>query len=91
VEIVWGRIALEDLEEDAGTSPDDGPAAAARVHAAILSAVERLTDLPGLGRVGRVEGTRELVIVGTPYIIAYAVVAHRIMILSLMHGASNSK
>ena len=48
--------------------------AAARVRTAIRTAVERLPTYPNLGRAGRVDGTRELVIPDTPYIAAYRVV-----------------
>src|SRR5437764_1785820 len=47
----------------------DKPAAAPRVIERIRTAVERLQEFPFLGRPGRVEGTRELVIAGTPYIV----------------------
>ena len=38
-------------------------------------------------RPGRVAGTRELVITGTPYVAAYAVTAETIRILRVLHGA----
>jgi plasmid stabilization system protein ParE len=41
----------------------------------------------GLGRPGRVEGTRELVVPRTPYIIPYTVIGDRVMILSIIHSA----
>jgi len=53
----------------------------------IISAVERLDTLPGLGRVGRVEGTRELVVDGTPYIVPYRQKGERIEILRIYHSA----
>ena len=40
-----------------------------------------------MGRVGRVRGTRELVIAGTPYIAAYRVKGRVILILRILHGA----
>lgn len=39
------------------------------------------------GRVGRVEGTREWVLTGTPYIVAYRVVAGIVEVLRILHGA----
>ncbi len=42
---------------------------------------------PEMGRVGRVEGTRELVISGTPFFAAYRIARRRVEILALIHGA----
>lgn len=84
--IIWRPIALEDLEEARRFIAQDNPAATARVKSAILAAVERLAVHPHLDRAGRVEETRELVVTGTPYIVAYAVRGDRLMILSVLHG-----
>jgi toxin ParE1/3/4 len=40
-----------------------------------------------MGRKGRIEGTRELVISRTPYIAAYRIVDENIRILRILHGA----
>ncbi|MBV8889678.1 MAG: type II toxin-antitoxin system RelE/ParE family toxin [Alphaproteobacteria bacterium] len=87
MEIIWRRVALSDLEEIRRFIARDNPNAGAHVRSAIRAAVERLTDHPNLGRPGRVQGTRELVVAGTPYIIAYRVLADRLRILSVLHGA----
>ena len=39
------------------------------------------------GREGRVAGTRELVIRGTPFIVAYRVVRNEVHVLAVMHAA----
>jgi plasmid stabilization system protein ParE len=46
-----------------------------------------LLDFPASGRVGRIAGTRELVINGTPYVAAYAVTDTTVRILRVLHGA----
>jgi len=51
------------------------PAAASRVHAAILSSVGRLANHPNLSRPARVGGTRELTVSRTAYTVAYAIPA----------------
>jgi len=89
MEIIWRPIAIEDVEEARRYIARDNPAAADRVVLAIRSAVGRLGNFPHLGRPGRVERTRELVVTGTPYIVAYAVVNEQLMILSVVHGARN--
>jgi toxin ParE1/3/4 len=48
---------------------------------------QRLADYPNLGRPGRVDETRELVVADTPYIVAYVVLDNQLMILSVLHGA----
>jgi toxin ParE1/3/4 len=87
MEIVWRRVALDDLEAAHRYIAERNPRAASRVHATILASVGRLTDHPNLGRPGRVAGTRELVVPRTPYIVAYATIDEQVMILSVMHSA----
>ena len=65
----------------------DSPAAAARVAAAVVDATNRLERFPQSGRPGRIEGTRELVVPGLPYIIPYRVVDDVILILSVIHAS----
>jgi toxin ParE1/3/4 len=44
--------------------------------------------MPQMGRRGRVKGTRELVIAGTPSIVAYTVLRGQVVeILAVIHGA----
>jgi plasmid stabilization system protein ParE len=52
-----------------------------------MAATRRLVDFPASGRVGRIAGTRELVINGTPYIAAYAVTETAVRVLRVLHGA----
>jgi toxin ParE1/3/4 len=65
----------------------DNPAAARRIALRIVEAVEQLPDNPHVGRPGRVPGTRELVIVRTPYIVPYRVHRNALEILRVYHGA----
>jgi toxin ParE1/3/4 len=87
MEIIWRQVALNGLENARRYIAEHNPSAADRIFEAILSSVSRLMDMPNIGRPGRVRGTRELVVVGTPYIVAYAVVANRINIIAVQHGA----
>ncbi len=65
----------------------DNPTAAYAVHEAIRRQVGRLADHPRIGRPGRIKGTRELVVSGTPYIVAYRAAANEVTILRILHGA----
>ena len=42
---------------------------------------------PGLGRPGRVPGTRELIVSGTRYIVPYRVKEDVVQIITVLHGA----
>lgn len=63
------------------------PAAAERLIARIFERVDGLADYPASGRPGRLLETRELVIVGTPFLVPYRVRADQIEILAVLHGA----
>ena len=85
---VWGlRRALANLDEEGEYIAKEDPAAAGRVVARILSAVELLKGNPAMGRPGRVPGTRELVVTETPYLVPYRVREGIVEILRVFHGA----
>ena len=65
----------------------DSPAAAYRVHDEIRKQTRLLAAHPEIGRPGRVRGTRELVVTGTPYIAAYRFIGEVVTVLRLLHGA----
>ncbi len=83
----WLRTALANLDEEAAYIAKDDPSAAGRVVLRILRAVELLKKNPALGRVGRVAGTRELVVADTAYIIPYRVRGDAVEILRVFHSA----
>ena len=83
--IVWQDRAESDLDGIAEHIMETDPSAALRVVSAIRDAARMLAEHPGIGRTGRVEGTRELVIPGLPYILPYQVEDRVIRILAVMH------
>ena len=85
MEIIWRRSALNDLEAIHEFIAQDNPEAALRVRRAIRIAIDRLAQHPNLGRAGRVEGTRELIISNAPYIVSYRIVEGQIRILAILH------
>lgn len=46
-----------------------------------------LEAAPYLGRAGRIRGTRELVVTGTPYVVAYRIMPEGVQVLAVVHGA----
>jgi addiction module RelE/StbE family toxin len=87
VRVRWLRRALRNLDEEAAYIARDDPEAASRIVERIESSVERLKNHPASGRPGRVPGTRELIVTGTPYIIPYRVRGETVEILRVFHGA----
>ena len=83
----WTRRARRRLREIGAYVEEHNPVAAARVVGAIARSIERLGREPGRGRPGRIRGTRELVVIGTPYLVAYRVHVNDIEILTIQHGA----
>ncbi len=86
--ITWSDEALEDLLSLRAYISADNPIAAQKLAMMIVSSVEtNLPAHPHMGRPGRVNGTRELVITGTPYIVPYRVKAGVVQVLRVYHGA----
>ena len=84
--IVWSPRAIEHLAHLRAYIAHDNPNAANRIASALLEAVERLAELPNLGRPGRVAGTRELVVPSTPYVIPYRLRADRLEVIAVFHA-----
>jgi toxin ParE1/3/4 len=87
VRVRWLRRAVETLNAEAEYIARDNPAAAANVVLAIQTAIAQLARYPAMGRPGRVTGTRELIVPGTPYVIPYRVRNQRVEILRIFHAA----
>jgi len=85
--VKWIRRALLDLDEVEGYIARDNPAAAAETALCIARAVSLLQEQPGLGRAGRISGTRELVIPDSPYIVPYRVKDHIVQVLRIYHAS----
>ena len=84
--VVWSPRAIGHLAALREYIARQNPGAAARTAATLLAAVDRLAELPNLGRPGRVSGTRELAVPGTRYVIAYRVRGERLQIIAVFHG-----
>jgi toxin ParE1/3/4 len=87
VKVVWFPRALNDISNIEHFIEQDNPAAARRVEQRIKGVVRLLGEHPHMGRPGRVSGTREFVVSGTPYVMAYTVSDDRVTILAVIHGS----
>ena len=84
--ILWSRRAVRHLAAMRDYIAADSERSAAVVAALILGAVETLATQPAMGRAGRLPGTRELVIAGTPFFIPYRVREGRLELIAVIHG-----
>ncbi|MBO1027460.1 MULTISPECIES: type II toxin-antitoxin system RelE/ParE family toxin [Brucella] len=87
MKLTWSAFALSDRDAIFTFIEAENPSSAIMVDERIVAAARRLVDFPASGRVGRIAGTRELVINGTPYVAAYAVTQSAVRILRVLHGA----
>ena len=85
MQIRWQDDAINDLIQVRRFIAMDNPSAAASVANRIRSAVPELAKQPGMGRPGRVPGTRERVLVDAPYIIAWRVEEDSVVVLRVLH------
>jgi toxin ParE1/3/4 len=87
VKIRSTRLALRDLECAVDLAAAEDRAAAAPLMARIERTAAALARHPAAGREGRIAGTRELAVTGTPFVMAYRAVPDAIEILALFHRA----
>lgn len=83
----WLHNAVIDLGDIADYIAADNKQTARRMIARIREAARLISRMPGVERVGRVDGTREFVVPGTQYLIAYQMVDKWVEILAVRHGA----
>ena len=85
-ELFWTPEAIQDRDVIYDYIEADNPAAALALDELLAEKAGRLVDHPGLGRLGRVAGTRELV-AHQNYILAYDVADDLVRVLRVLHAA----
>lgn len=85
MDVKWLKNALKNLEKEAEYIAEDSPQAAIVVVQKIKERVDLLRENPSLGRPGRIDGTKELVIDKTPYIVPYRICNNKVEILRVFH------
>ena len=86
-QLEWSVFAMSDRTAIFDYVEADNPRAAIRLDGRIRAQVGVLSRFPRSGRTGRVKGTRELAVLGTPYIAAYRIAGEKVRILRILHGA----
>jgi toxin ParE1/3/4 len=85
MKIVWTPRAQHNLRDAARYLTQFNPHAALPMVRTIRAAPQQLLQHPASGRPGRIDGTRELVIIGTSYILPYRVHRDAIETLAVIH------
>lgn len=86
--IRWTEPAVSDLTQICDYIAEHRSAATARrVAVSIYERVGSLADFAEMGRPGRRDGTRELILTGLPYIAVYRAGRDVVEILRILHGA----
>ncbi|MGF9564110.1 type II toxin-antitoxin system RelE/ParE family toxin [Neorhizobium sp. JUb45] len=84
--IRWSTAAEADFDEIITFIAAANHVAAEKIEQLIEDRVDRLRDFPNLGRIGKPENTRELLIIGTPYFAVYILDSDP-LVLRILHGA----
>lgn len=86
MKVRWTRRAYRQLEETLTFIADENPVAAGQIAQRIYVAERLLSDNPAIGRPGRVPGTREWAVRGSPYLVGYSLNNNELIILALLHS-----
>jgi addiction module RelE/StbE family toxin len=86
VRLFWTPEALDDRRAIYDYIEADNPRAALTLDELFSEKVRNLIDHPGLGRIGRITGTRELV-VHKNYILIYDTTVDQVRVLRVLHAA----
>lgn len=85
----WTDSARRDYRNIVEWLSERSPAAATRIADTIDDRLAILATMPRMGRMGRLDGTRELVISATPYIVVYQLEGEgdQVIVLRVLHAA----
>ena len=85
--IRWTLVAASDLEHIKDYLTEHYPHLAQSTVLELYETIRSLKTSPHRGRVGREEGTRELVFTRLPYIVAYRIKEQSVEVLHIHHAA----
>ncbi|MGM3306342.1 type II toxin-antitoxin system RelE/ParE family toxin [Anabaena sp. WFMT] len=85
MQIKWLHRALRNLEQAHSYVLKENPKAAQELILKIQNAANQLKNYPFMGKSGRVENTRELIISNSSYILIYRIKEETVEILRILH------
>ena len=87
--IRWTPAAADDLEHIAKYLQENNPTLARSTVLELYDAAQSLKQFANRGRIGRIAGTRELVISSLPYVIVYQVAGQNVSIVRVVHSSED--
>jgi len=85
--VIWSAASVKHLQQVVEYLQGESSGGAITIRRKILETVRRIGQMPNSGRIGRIDGTREAVVLRSPYIVVYQVSAEAVEILGIWHGA----
>jgi len=89
MQLRWTEDDANDLEQIADYLFEHSPERAAKLVRKIYEFPAKLLAFPLRGRLGKKQGTRELILAPLPYIVIYSVRGDLIYIARILHGAQH--
>ncbi|MEM9214397.1 MAG: type II toxin-antitoxin system RelE/ParE family toxin [Cyanobacteria bacterium P01_F01_bin.150] len=83
----WTKQAIADLNHAYDYIAETAPDTAQQIIERIDKSLQSLQQFPEMGRIGRVNQTRELVVPRTPFILPYRIRQNSIEVLAVLHGS----
>jgi len=88
MEVRWSPRAAEELSRIVEHVRKDSPETARQIAGTVYERAGALSEFPYRGRIGRVQGTRELPLPPLPFVVVYRVLGdHAVEIANVVHGA----
>ncbi len=83
--VIWMPEGREDLRDIVTYIAADNHVAADRMAKRIRQTAKLLAEMPTVGRKGRVTGTYEKIVLGTPYILSFQHDDEKLYVLRVIH------
>ena len=87
MKIFWSAGSIRQIKEIAKYIEPESASGGAVVRRRILKTAWKVGQAPYSGGVGRVEGTREVVVPRSPCLVVYQISAHSVEIVAIWHAA----
>ena len=89
MQVVWRKSAIANLRDIKAYISLDDPMAGGRIAKGLYQAGRELKTFPNRGKPTGIDGIRELVVPGTPYLLVYRVTSNEVQILRIWHEAQD--